>query len=152
MPFSGRIKKLHGIQGGNTILVYPFKQDIIIRMLHCKVVKPSGSYKEGEVIGWVGNTGLSRACHLHLDISRNKVNIWNINNFIDPEKFNWENNMKITKEQLTKLYQLIFCREPDEDAYNYIGHELEFVLDEFNKSLEHQRNSKVMKVIKENFK
>ena len=75
MPFNGTIKKLRGVQGGNTIWIYPDNQNIVIRILHCKEIKQSGKYKESEVIGWAGNTGLSRGCHIHIDISKNEVNI-----------------------------------------------------------------------------
>ena len=93
-PFDGKIvRTLNGKQGGLTIwLEY---KNYIIRFLHLSEIrcKTGEKVKKGQTIGITGNTGkLTTAPHLHLDISKNSVQLKNINNFIDPEKFNWDNN------------------------------------------------------------
>ena len=91
MPFTGRIVKTSGKQGGNTIHIYPEVKKEFIRILHCSWVASSGNYKEGDIIGKVGTTGLSTGCHTHTDISKNgKLELTNLSNFTDPEKYNWK--------------------------------------------------------------
>ena len=56
--------------------------------MHLNKLSPKGNYNKGEILGFTGNTGkLSTAPHLHLDLSINKVNWKNFNNFIDPDEF-----------------------------------------------------------------
>lgn len=94
MPFTGKITIMVGAQGGNTIWVYPDGQDIIIRLMHLSQMVQAGNYKEGDKIGVTGNSGSATTSpHLHCDISKHALNINDINNFLDPEGFNWEDNM-----------------------------------------------------------
>lgn len=78
-------------QGGNTIWVRfidPELKTLIMRCMHLVALKPKGKYKEGQIIGYTGNTGeYSRGPHFHVDISKEKVLIKNFDNFIDPEKY-----------------------------------------------------------------
>ena len=94
-PFDGEIVRVfEGKQGGITIW---FKYDkYIIRFLHLSgFVSNRGKVNEGDVIGTTGNSGsLTKSPHLHIDISKNEVQLNNINNFLNPETFIWDNNMK----------------------------------------------------------
>jgi hypothetical protein len=50
---------------------------------------------------------------------------------------NWkevQQNMQVKEEELKKLYTTIFHRDIDKEALGYVGHELNFILDEFSKS------------------
>ena len=93
-PFDGEIVRvLKGNQGGLTIW-FKYK-NYIIRFLHLSDAISKGKAKEGELIGATGNTGsLTKSPHLHLDISKNSVQLNNINNFLNPETFNWDKTMK----------------------------------------------------------
>lgn len=80
------VKVLKGPQGGNTIWV---KADgMLFRFLHLNKPGVVGKFREGDVIGETGNTGLSTGPHVHIDISKNgKLELNNRKNFIDPEKY-----------------------------------------------------------------
>ena len=92
-PFNGYIvSQTKGVQGGNTILFHPDGQDVVIRFMHLdKFVTNGGKVKAGALIAFTGNTGaLTTGAHLHLDISKHALNIYNFPNFLDPEKFDWK--------------------------------------------------------------
>jgi murein DD-endopeptidase MepM/ murein hydrolase activator NlpD len=78
-------------QGGKTLHFEIFDSkmgNLIFRFMHLNKLMPKGKYKEGEIIGYTGNSGAyCLKPHLHLDISRQKVHIKNFTNFIDPEKY-----------------------------------------------------------------
>jgi len=88
-------------EGGNTIHASFRKRGygkLIMRCMHLSKMSPKGKYREGEILGYTGNTGkLTKSPHLHLDISRNKVMIKNFKNFIDPDKFFIKNVAKYVK-------------------------------------------------------
>jgi murein DD-endopeptidase MepM/ murein hydrolase activator NlpD len=86
------ISQSFGPQGGNTIAYTPNGEHVVMRFMHLsKFSRKPGLVKKGDLIGITGNTGaFTTAPHLHLDISKNRVNIYNINNFIDPELYNWK--------------------------------------------------------------
>src|SRR6185369_6974849 len=92
-PFDGTIIQTipasQAPQGGNTLWFKPDNQDVIIRFLHLKSFSAKGHVTEGQQIAVSDNTGISDKPHLHLDISKHAVNIYDKSNFIDPEKFNW---------------------------------------------------------------
>jgi hypothetical protein len=115
-PFNGIIvKTVNGSQGGKTIYFKPDNQEVMMRFMHLNLYKATGRVKEGDLIAITGNTGgLSTAPHLHLDIAKNwQGNYWNnINNFIDPEQFNWGKKGD-TMEDLWK--------RPDERVINSIN-------------------------------
>ncbi|MDI6778338.1 MAG: M23 family metallopeptidase [Patescibacteria group bacterium] len=91
-PYSCEIIKSGNFsEGGNTIHVR-FKRRgyglIIMRCMHLSKMSPPGKYRAGDILGLTGNTGkLIRGAHLHIDLSRKKVQIKNRQNFIDPEEF-----------------------------------------------------------------
>lgn len=92
-PFDGKIiSSLTGTQGGQTLWFQAKGSTDIIRFMHLsKMFTIKKDVKEGDTIALTGNTGsASSAPHLHLDISKNKVDIYNINNFKDPETYKWE--------------------------------------------------------------
>ena len=78
----------NGSVGGRTIHFLGIS-GVFHRMLHCKDYEKRDIYLEGEVIGHVGNTGLSTAPHCHYDKSRNgKLELHNFSNFTDPQILN----------------------------------------------------------------
>jgi GH25 family lysozyme M1 (1,4-beta-N-acetylmuramidase) len=101
-PFDGEIiKRFWGVEGGNTIWFKPSGQNVIIRLLHLSAFNARGKVKSGQIIGYTGNSGsLTKVAHLHLDISKGSVNIWDFNNFVDPETFDWKENPQPSQEEL----------------------------------------------------
>lgn len=105
-----------GVQGGKTIWISFVDSELgqlIIRFMHLDRMMAKGKYKEGEVIGYSGNTGkYTTGPHLHTDISLSKVKIKDFNNFIDPEKYfskiNLQNDMRTYKKiGEEKIYALV---------------------------------------------
>lgn len=87
----GTISFSWGTQGGNTatlICQNPFKEldcDVLrVRYMHLfRFEGQNRQVKQGELIGYTGNTGASTAPHLHIDFSKNGSSL-NIRNFYDP--------------------------------------------------------------------
>lgn len=80
------IKAFKGTQGGNTIWVRA--DGMLFRFLHLDKPGVVGKFKEGDLLGKTGNTGLSTGPHVHIDISKNGIlNLNDRKNFIDPEKY-----------------------------------------------------------------
>jgi len=78
-------------EGGNTVHAKLKSRKyglLVMRLMHLSKMSPLGKYKAGDILGYTGNTGkLTLSPHLHIDLSRKKVEIKNFKNFIDPEKF-----------------------------------------------------------------
>jgi hypothetical protein len=92
-PFDGVVEKIMtGTEGGKTIWFKPDNANVLMRFMHldefrCKV----GKVKEGDTIALTGNTGkMTKAPHLHLDISKGYLKLGDFSNFLDPEKYKWE--------------------------------------------------------------
>lgn len=94
-PFNGKIvRQFWGAQGGNTIWFEGNGQKM--RFMHLsKFTASVGNVKQGQQIGITGNTGLSSAAHLHIDLPSTFDGAFynNINNFSNPEAFNWVGNV-----------------------------------------------------------
>lgn len=91
-PFNGKIiSQLNGHDGGLTVWFKPAHDDVIMRFMHLSKFGKKGTVKEGDIIGYTGNTGAyTKGAHLHLDISKHNVIIKDFANFKDPEKYKWE--------------------------------------------------------------
>jgi murein DD-endopeptidase MepM/ murein hydrolase activator NlpD len=75
-----------GAEGGNTIWIKCPNNARLFRCLHLLQPGKTGHFKEGSTIGYVGNTGMSKGKHLHIDCSKNgKLELNNLDNFEDPE-------------------------------------------------------------------
>jgi len=91
-PYDGRVvgSGKTAVQG-NYVHYKPNHGNLIMRFMH--LIQPGrqvGVVRKGDVIGYIGTTGMSTGNHLHVDISKGAVNIYNIDNFIDPATFNWD--------------------------------------------------------------
>jgi len=58
---------------------------------------------------------------------------------------------KLTRDEIVLLYELIFHRLADSNAFSYTGHDLEFVLNEFKKSKEWDSDDEILTLIKNNY-
>lgn len=75
-----------GNTGGAMAYCYPDEEGRVVRFLHNSIVYP-GYHRKGEIIALSGNTGVSTDPHTHVDVSKGAVNIYDINNFINPEEY-----------------------------------------------------------------
>lgn len=118
-PFDCEVVRSVGPEGGITAVVY-FETEgksYVMRLLHLSAVLVTGkSIPAGAKIALTGNTGLTTYRHLHLDLSFAPFDLNNINNFIDPDKFNWDNNQgggDMTNEEAKLLiYKATTGHEP----------------------------------------
>ena len=105
-------------QGGKTVHValddHKYGR-LVMRCMHLNKLLNKGSYNEGDIIGYTGNTGkLSTGPHLHLDISKDKVNFKNFSNFIDPDKyFASRINNKLNINNTMKLIKILNSKTPE---------------------------------------
>lgn len=88
-PFDGFVTTSIGNRGGKTIVFKPDHDDVLIRFLHLDKFIKVGRVKSGDLIATTGNTGVSTNPHVHIDISKHKLDLNNPNNFINPETYNW---------------------------------------------------------------
>lgn len=123
-PFDGEIlKNFNGTQGGLTIWFKPKNDNVIMRFMHLSQFKGKvGKVKEGDLIGLTGNTGsATTGQHLHIDISKKQVILTDWKNFIDPEKYKWEEKKKEKKEEVKPIVKPVEqpIEQPKEDFINY---------------------------------
>lgn len=83
---------IHSSRGyGNTIIInHGFSYKTLYAHLSKIIVRPGQKVKRGEVIGLVGNTGMSMAPHLHYEVRKNDEPINPINfyfNDLTPEEY-----------------------------------------------------------------
>lgn len=89
-PEAGTVTTGTGKQGGKTVILN--SGNFIYRFLHLDRFGEVGRVKEGDVIGYTGNTGLSTTPHLHHDIWLDKINPNTREGIVDPEK-HYRNSM-----------------------------------------------------------
>jgi murein DD-endopeptidase MepM/ murein hydrolase activator NlpD len=101
-PFPGISTQNNFTEGGNVI---DYRcNGLVMRFIHLAKVAKTGPCSVGDIIGYTGNTGtLSTGAHLHCDISKGSVQIYNINNFLDPESFAWGEGAIMTPEQIAQM-------------------------------------------------
>lgn len=60
----------HRVLGHTTMgnAIYCKNDDYYFRFMHLSKAMQAGEYKQGEVIGYTGNTGWSTAPHIHVDV------------------------------------------------------------------------------------
>lgn len=90
-PFDGTITTFWGKELGNTLFFKPDGSDFLIRCGHLQEFKASGHVKMGTLIALCDHTGslAGDVTHLHMDISHGSLQLNNLANFVDPEKFPW---------------------------------------------------------------
>jgi hypothetical protein len=116
------INQLWGRQGGMTIWFRPAGENIIMRFLHLSEFGKKGKVKRGEIIGKTGNTGeITTNPHLHLDISKNQVDVYDFNNFINPEEYNFMPNKFKVKFVLNNIPYKDKILKAIERAYAFYG-------------------------------
>ena len=72
------------------ILNHGYSYQTLYAHLSKKVVKPGQKVKRGQLIGYVGNTGLSFGTHLHYEVIKNGVKVTPVHYFFDditPEEY-----------------------------------------------------------------
>lgn len=96
---NGTVLKVESLQRGygkHIIIDHGFGYQSLYAHLHGFNVKPGQKVKRGDVIGYVGNTGLSRANHLHYEIKLNGVNV-------DPVNYYFED---LTAEEYDRMIEI----------------------------------------------
>jgi len=87
------------------------------RFLHLSKYGKLGKVKEGDIMGYTGNTGQSTGPHLHSDVSKGELDLANYKtSFIDPEKF-----YKQSEEPVIKYGMLRTIKGEKEDAVYIVG-------------------------------
>lgn len=91
-PFDGKIVASGYTSAQGNYVHYRANHDVskLFRFMHlAQRGRGVGAVSQGNIIGYVGSTGMSTGAHLHVDISNPPHNIYDINQFIDPATYNW---------------------------------------------------------------
>ena len=89
-PFDGVVSAIDeddAPQGGNMIYFESEQKQLVVRFLHLSSFENTGRVEEGDIIGYVGNTGLGTGTHVHIDICKMPFDLYDLDKFIDPEKY-----------------------------------------------------------------
>lgn len=79
---------LHFEEVGTAMCEYFGVTKLIHRFAHLSAYNALKNYKEGDEIATSGNTGTATTgAHTHWDLSKEKLDVYNIDNFIDPEEY-----------------------------------------------------------------
>jgi murein DD-endopeptidase MepM/ murein hydrolase activator NlpD len=84
-------KQTYSGYGVCIVIEHGYSYESLYGHLSKKMVKPGQKVKRGELIGYVGNTGLSVGSHLHYEVFRNGTRVNPVNFFwsdITPEELN----------------------------------------------------------------
>jgi murein DD-endopeptidase MepM/ murein hydrolase activator NlpD len=84
-------KQTYSGYGMCVLIEHGYSYETLYAHLSKRVVKPGQKVKRGELIGYVGNTGLSIGAHLHYEVLRNGKQVNPVNFFwsdITPEEYN----------------------------------------------------------------
>jgi hypothetical protein len=121
------INTVIGTQGGRT-LWFKDSKGHIWRFLHLVKEENKGKYKQGDVVAWTGNSGLSKQPHLHFDIFKtDDTDDLSINNFIDPIKY--------IKENLMSQYHNHIIRNQDDGSFAYVINDKKQIITRENSGL-----------------
>ena len=101
----------YGLQLGWTCFIRVVRPEGIFIIRHGHLFRQAdlGEHKEGDVVAFSGNTGtMTRTPHIHTDVSKNKVDIRDITNFVDPDLFfkqtTMATNAKLVKDKNTPAH------------------------------------------------
>lgn len=127
---NGILKYSKGRHGGLTVNLV-IHEGLSIRYMHLdRYVDTSKTQaKRGDLIGYSGDTGVSTAPHLHLDIYKGRITIpTKFANFIDPLSLRYElnkptNNEDMTTQEIRAIVEAIYweyaMRQPDKGGVDF---------------------------------
>jgi len=120
-PFDGTSMVGSFIQGGN--VVNYSANGYVFRFMHLSSIVKTGSCKAGDIIGYTGNSGtFTSGPHLHVDISKGSVQVNNINNFVDPDTFNWGEEGNMPTEAQVRAWDMAYYATYDDMGNNKVDY------------------------------
>lgn len=150
-PTSGTVvyARFHSVRGN---MVGIFDGTNTHRLLHNSAFAVSEGQRvnEGQVVAYVGSTGLSTGSHCHWDILKgNRMDAGAFSDFLDPSAWlasqpvNQPSNGGINVETLKSMYWRLLGREADQGGINHYSNEAakrgwEFVYNDLKNSAEGQ--------------
>ena len=88
------VRKSVGNQSGNMVTFTDEKYNKKVRVMHLSQFIKTGKVNKGDIVGLSGTTGLSTGPHTHTDVSKESVQIYNTDNFVDPMVY-FKNKWKV---------------------------------------------------------